>query len=99
MPIGIPTAWWIHYLPDLMPIMLVVGPYLPIAWWVIWSGALATGNYFLARRLERRPWLWAILTFIPIVGTFFLLYVMYQVVYALLDRVEVLKLVREKSRS
>lgn len=99
MRTGMPTAWWQQYFPDLVPLMLTVGPYLPLAWWVVWSVAFAVGNYFLARRLGGRPWLWALLTLLPVVGLFFQLYVGYTALYAILDRVDVLRQVRERIRS
>lgn len=46
----------------------------------------AIGNYFIAKRLGKTKWLWALLTLIPGVNFIFLYYMIYQIIYAILDR-------------
>ncbi len=46
----------------------------------------AIGNGFLARRLNRNAALWVILTLIPLVNWFFAIYVVYTVVFHVIDR-------------
>ncbi len=65
--------WSGHGMVPFLPMLLIALPF-------------AIGNYFLAQRLGQQPWLWALLTLIPIVNYFFMLYVAYMVVYAVLDR-------------
>lgn len=67
------AEWSGHWVAPFMPMLLIALPF-------------AIGNYFLAQRLDRQPWLWALLTLIPIVNYLFMLYVGYMVVYAVLDR-------------
>ena len=47
---------------------------------------LAIGNAGLARRLGKNTALWVILTLVPGVNFVFMYYVMYQVIYGILDR-------------
>jgi hypothetical protein len=46
----------------------------------------AIGNYFIAKRLGKTKWLWALLTLIPGVNIVFLYYMIYQIIYGILDR-------------
>lgn len=64
---------------------------MPFLWMVLVFVPFAIGNHFLAGRLNREPWLWAVLTLVPLVNYFFLLYVGYTVVYAVLDRLAALQ--------
>jgi hypothetical protein len=47
---------------------------------------LAIGNYALAPRLGKNKIVWGILGIIPIVNFVFLYYVLYQVIFGILDR-------------
>jgi hypothetical protein len=47
---------------------------------------LAVGNAGLARRLGKNTTLWIVLSLVPGVNVFFMYYVMYQVMYGILDR-------------
>ena len=58
-------------------------PFLPM---LLISLPFAIGNYHLAQRLDRGPWQWAVLTLVPVVNYFFMVYVVYTVVCAILDR-------------
>ena len=49
---------------------------------VLW----AIGNAGLARRLGKNTTLWIVLTLVPGVNVVFMYYVMYQVMYGILDR-------------
>jgi hypothetical protein len=53
---------------------------------IIISIPFAIGNAALAGRLGRSKAVWAIMTLIPLVNLFFIYYIMYQVIFALLDR-------------
>mgnify|MGYP003571125350 FL=1 len=66
-------GWEGHGFMPFLPMLLIALPF-------------AIGNYFLAERLKQPSWLWALLTLIPLVNYFFMLYVAYMVVYAVLDR-------------
>ena len=58
--------------------------FLPL---VLISIPLAVGNYFLARRIEGgNPGLWAFLSIVPIINYFFWMYVMFKVIFTILDR-------------
>lgn len=76
-------------------------PYEPVLWMLGWTILMAVpfaiGNYFLARRVDGMPWLWAMLTLIPILNYLFCIYVAYRVLCAMLDRLDVLRLVRGKA--
>jgi hypothetical protein len=47
---------------------------------------LAIGNAGLARRLGKSQAIWVILTLVPGVNFVFMYYVMYQIIYGILDR-------------
>jgi hypothetical protein len=47
---------------------------------------LAIGNAGLARRLGKNQAIWVILTLIPGINFIFMYYVLYQIVYGILDR-------------
>lgn len=53
--------------------------------WMLMSIPMAFGNYFLARRLDRNPILWAMLSLVPILNFFFLLYIYYVLIFRVLD--------------
>jgi len=53
---------------------------------------LALGMYFLAPRVGGNKWLWVVLSIIPLVNFFFMYYVAFKVVFAILDN---LKAIRE----
>lgn len=50
--------------------------------------AFAIGNGFLAARLDRNAPLWVILSLIPILNFWFGIYVAYQVVFFVIDRLK-----------
>lgn len=58
-------------------------PFLPM---LAMALPFAIGNFLLARRLGETPWLWAAVTLIPVVNYFFMIFVAYTVVFAVLDR-------------
>jgi len=66
-------GWEGHGLMPFLPMLLIALPF-------------AIGNYFLAQRLNQPPWVWAVLSLIPIVNYLFMLYVGYTVLFAVLDR-------------
>jgi hypothetical protein len=63
---------------DMPPSVLIV----LIAFWI----ALAVGNGFIARELHKHVALWVVLSLIPIVNTFFYIYIVYAVVLGVLHR-------------
>ena len=66
--------------------MLVAG-ILPIfIFWGFFGILFAIGNYFLAMRLGTNKFLWVLLSIIPIINFFFIYYVIYKTIYAVLDR-------------
>lgn len=65
-------------------IAIVIFSYMIV--FLIASVFLAIGNYFIAKRLGKTKWLWALLTIIPVVNVVFLYYMMYQIIYGILDR-------------
>ena len=68
---------------------MIMMPFVPL---VAFGIPLAIGNAFLARRLGRSVVLWVILSLIPGINLIFFYYVAYIVVFAVLDR---LKLIRD----
>ena len=60
-----------------LPVIIVA-----VALWV----ALAVGNGFVARALNKHVALWVILSLIPIVNYFFYIYIVYAVVLGILHR-------------
>jgi hypothetical protein len=52
---------------------------------------LAIGNFFLSKRLGRSAAVWLVLSIIPGVNIVFMYYVIYTVVFEILDRLEVLR--------
>ncbi len=56
--------------------------------YIIISIPLAVGNFFLARRLNRSPVLWAILSLIPLFNLGFVWYAAYLVAFRILDRLD-----------
>jgi hypothetical protein len=59
--------------------------FLPL---VLITIAFAIGNGFLAVRLDRNAPMWVILSLIPIVNFWFGIYVAYQVVFFVIDRLK-----------
>ena len=57
---------------------------------IIISIPFAIGNYFLAGRLGRNKIFWVVLTLIPVVNFIFVYYVVYVVVFHILDKLETL---------
>ena len=65
----------------------IAGPLLSLLPLAIISVPFAIGCYFLARRIEgESPGLWAFLSIVPIVNYFFWVYVMFKVIFTILDR-------------
>jgi hypothetical protein len=60
--------------------------FLPLLIWTLIGIPLAVGNAFLARRLDRSVALWVILSIIPGVNVVFFYYIVYVVVFRVLDR-------------
>jgi hypothetical protein len=58
---------------ELVPLLLIGIPF-------------AIGNGYLASRLGRNAFVWVVLSLVPLVNYFFFLYVGYQVVFHLIDR-------------
>lgn len=54
--------------------------------WLVIQIPFAIGNSYIASRLNRNVPLWAILSFIPIIGYFFMIYLVYTVILHFLDR-------------
>jgi hypothetical protein len=48
----------------------------------------ATGNWYLSPRIGKNALLWVILSIIPILNYLFMIYVAYQVIFAILDRMK-----------
>ena len=60
-----------------LPVLVVV-----IALWI----AIAVGNGFIARALGKHVALWVVLSLIPVVNSFFYIYIAYAVVLGILHR-------------
>ncbi|HEY1505098.1 MAG TPA: hypothetical protein VGF92_12405 [Stellaceae bacterium] len=60
-----------------LPVLVVL-----IALWI----ALAVGNGFIARALNKHVALWVILSLIPVVNYFFYIYIVYAVILGVLHR-------------
>jgi hypothetical protein len=60
-----------------LPVIIVM-----VALWI----ALAVGNGFIARALNKHVALWVILSLIPIVNVFFYIYIFYAVIIGVLHR-------------
>jgi hypothetical protein len=58
---------------QLLPFLLLTIPF-------------AIGNGYLAARLGRNPLLWVVLSLVPLVNYLFFVYVAYQVVFFVIDR-------------
>jgi hypothetical protein len=50
----------------------------------------AIGNYFLARRLGKSPAIWLILSLIPFINLFFIVYILYAIIFRILDYLKVI---------
>lgn len=70
-----------YYNPPL-PLLVVL-----IAFWI----ALAVGNGFIARALNKHVGLWVVLSLIPIVNYFFYVYIAYSVVLGVLYKLNALE--------
>jgi hypothetical protein len=62
-----------YYWIHLLPVLLISVPF-------------AIGNGYLASRLGRNALIWVILSLIPLVNYVFFIYVAYQVVFFIVDR-------------
>jgi hypothetical protein len=60
----------------------IPGLIITVALWI----ALAVGNGFIARALNKHVVLWVILSLIPVVNVFFYIYIFYAVVLGVLHR-------------
>jgi hypothetical protein len=58
----------------------------------------ATVNWFLAKRLEKSPWIWSVLTIIPVIGFIVNYVLLYTTLFSLLDSIEALEAHRLHSR-
>ena len=65
-----------------LPVLIVL-----IALWI----ALAVGNGFIARALGKHVVVWVILSLIPIVNSFFYIYIGYSVVIGILSKLNALE--------
>lgn len=72
---------YVSYYPPL-PILVVL-----IALWI----SLAVGNGFIARALGKNVPLWVALSFIPVVNSFFYIYILYSVVLGILDKLNMIQ--------
>jgi hypothetical protein len=72
---------YVNYYPSL-PLLVVL-----IALWI----ALAVGNGFVARALGKSVVLWVILSLIPIVNSFFYIYIVYAVVLGILHKLNLIQ--------
>lgn len=70
---------------QMQAVMAAVGLFYLVIF-IVASIFFAIGNYFLAKRLGKTKWLWALLTLIPGVNIVFLYYMIYQIIYGILDR-------------
>ncbi|MGE0650675.1 MAG: hypothetical protein AB7P12_02840 [Alphaproteobacteria bacterium] len=57
-----------------------------LLWWLAISIPFAIGAYFVAGRMGRNRWVWAILTVMPVVNVFFYIYALFAVLLYVLDR-------------
>ena len=64
------------FAPSLLVVIIVV------AFWI----AIAVGNGFIARALNKHVVLWVILSLIPFVNSFFYIYIAYAVILGILHR-------------
>lgn len=48
----------------------------------------AIGNGYLAPRLQKNVAIWVILSLIPLINYFFAIYVIYQIIFTVLDRLK-----------
>lgn len=60
----------------------IPGLIITVALWI----ALAVGNGFIARALNKHVVLWVILSLIPVVNVFFYIYIVYAVILGILHR-------------
>jgi hypothetical protein len=67
---------YVSYYPSI-PVVVAV-----VALWI----ALAVGNGFIARALGKHVVLWVVLSLIPIVNSFFYIYIAYAVILGILHR-------------
>ena len=65
--------------------METLGQFIPIA---LLTLPFAVGNFFLAKRLGKNEVLWVVLSLIPPFNMFFMWYVLYQSLFAILDRLD-----------
>ena len=59
--------------------------------------SVAIGACFVARRVGRKPWLWVVLSLVPLVNIFFYIYAAFTVILYVLDRLN--DLTRKEQRS
>lgn len=74
---GDQVPWFVAFLPLVMFSLLAI-PY-------------AFGVYYLAKRMGKNKWLWAILTLVPFVNFVFAAYVVFKVIYYVIDALNELK--------
>jgi hypothetical protein len=55
-------------------------------WFFVISIPFAIGAYFVAGRMGRSQWVWAILAVVPVVNFFFYIYAFFAVLLYVLDR-------------
>ncbi len=60
--------------------------FLPFVFFSLFAIPFAIGNGYLATRLGKSAAVWVILTLIPIINYLFGIYVLYKVIFAVLDR-------------
>jgi hypothetical protein len=60
----------------------IPGLIITVALWI----ALAVGNGFIARELNKHVGLWVVLSLIPVVNVFFYIYIAYAVIIGILHR-------------
>jgi len=68
--------------------MMFFGGMMVFLPWILFSIPLAFGNYFLAKRLDESPELWFILTIIPIINILFFYYLIYIILFFVIDHLK-----------
>ena len=72
---------YVSYYPPLSVLIVL------IALWI----SLAVGNGFIARALGKNVPLWVALSLIPVVNSFFYIYILYSVVLGILDKLNMIQ--------
>jgi hypothetical protein len=68
------------------PSAIILFVSLEFLFWILAAIPFAIGNRYLAPRLGKNAAVWVVLTLIPLINLFFAIYVLYKIIFALLDR-------------